>query len=41
MAACVPIGKKLVCRPWITGKDGKRIYAKWHGKRAFCFLVDE
>lgn len=30
----------LICRPWITLKNGVRIYAKDHGKRAFCFYVD-
>tara|TARA_B100001750_G_C14965785_1_gene330510 strand:+ start:45 stop:164 length:120 start_codon:yes stop_codon:yes gene_type:complete len=30
----------LVCRPWITVK-GKRIYARWYGKKAFCWTVDE
>ncbi|MEM8833793.1 MAG: hypothetical protein AAGB32_04555 [Pseudomonadota bacterium] len=30
----------LICRPYITVK-GKRIYAKWYGKKAFCFHVDD
>lgn len=28
-----------VFRAWITAKDGTRIYAKDHGKRAFRFWV--
>ena len=31
--------RKLIYRPYITIK-GKRIYAKNHGKKAFCFWVD-
>lgn len=27
--------KKVVYRPHITIKDGRRIWAKWYGKRAF------
>ena len=34
-----PLGKKWVCRPWIT-RNGKRIYASSYGLKAFCFLVD-
>lgn len=30
-------GYEFIFRPWITGKDGKRIYPK-HG-RVFCFEV--
>lgn len=36
-----PPGKKLICRPYITRKDGQRIYASSLGKKAFCFYVDE
>lgn len=32
-------GYVLVCRPWITLKNGRRLYAKDVGKRAFCFWV--
>jgi hypothetical protein len=28
-----------VFRPWITLKNGKRLYAKHYGKRAFPLLV--
>lgn len=35
-----PPGKKWIFRPWIT-KDGKRIYARQYGKKAFPLLVDE
>ena len=31
----------LICRPWITLRDGSRLYARDRGKRAFCFYVDE
>lgn len=31
----------LICRPWITLRDGRRIYAKDYGKGAFCFEVDD
>ena len=27
--------KKVVYRPYITTKDGRRIWAKWYGKKAF------
>ena len=30
-----------VCRPWVTTKSGKRIFASQYGKKAFCFLVEE
>ena len=30
----------LICRPYITTRNGKRIYAAEHGLRAFCFYVD-
>jgi hypothetical protein len=36
----VPPGKRLVFRPWITLPDGKRLYAKAYGKRAFPLLID-
>jgi len=32
-------GYKLIFRPWITTKDGKKIWAKWFGKRAFPIWV--
>ena len=34
-----PPGYKLIFRAWTTGRDGKRIYAKWYGKRGFPILV--
>ena len=34
-------GYVLVCRPFITTRSGKRIYAHWYGKKAFCFYVKE
>lgn len=36
----VPPGKRLIFRPWITTRGGRRIYAYWFGKRAFPLLVD-
>lgn len=30
-----------ICRPWITLKNGTRIYARTFKKRAFCFWVDD
>jgi len=30
----------IICRPWIT-KNGRRIYAKTYGLKAFCFKVRE
>lgn len=30
-------GYVWVCRPWITLRNGKRLYASSVGKRAFCF----
>lgn len=35
----VPDGYELVFRAWITGKDGRRIYAKEKGLRAWPLLV--
>ena len=29
----------FIFRPYITLKDGTRIYAWQHGKKAFCFAV--
>lgn len=34
----IPDGYKLIFRPWIT-KNGKRLYAKACGIRAFPILV--
>lgn len=31
----------LIFRPWRTTKDGKRIYAKAYGKKAFPIWVDD
>ena len=36
----VPPGKRLVFRPWITLRDGRRLYAHQCGKRAFPILID-
>ena len=30
----------LICRAWITLKNGKRLYAKAIGKRAICFYAN-
>jgi len=35
----VPPDKRLVFRPWIT-KNGRRIYARQYGLRAFPILID-
>jgi hypothetical protein len=29
----------IICRPFITLRNGKRLYAKDVGKQAFCFPV--
>ena len=29
---------EMVCRPYITLRNGKRIYAANYGLRAFCFM---
>ena len=34
-----PSGYRYVFAAYITTRDGRRIYASWYGKRAFCFLV--
>lgn len=31
----------LICRAFITLKDGTRLYAKQVGKKAFCWEVSE
>lgn len=35
----IPEGYQLVFRPWITLKDGTRLFARQFGKRAFPLLV--
>ena len=30
-----------ICRPYITTRNGKVIYASAYGLRAFCFEADE
>lgn len=32
-------GMELICRPWITLKNGQRLYAKNVGKKAFCWYA--
>ena len=34
-------GYVLICRPFITLKNGKRIFAHEYGKQAFCFWVPQ
>lgn len=34
------VKKMYIFRPWITTKDGTRIYAKNYGKKAFRIWVD-
>ena len=31
----------IICRPWITTRDGRRIHAEDYGKDAFCFEVEQ
>ena len=38
--APVPEGKELVCRAWITLRNGQRLYASQLGKKAICFYAD-
>lgn len=35
----IPEGYQLVFRPWITLKNGKRLFASQFGKRAFPLVV--
>lgn len=35
-----PPGKTKICRPYITLKNGRRLFAAAYGKEAFCFYVD-
>lgn len=42
MASLVPPpGKRIIYRPYITLKNGNRLYAKSVGKRAFPIVVDD
>lgn len=41
MPNAAPPGKKWVFRPYITKKDGTRLFASQFGKRAFPILVDD
>lgn len=34
-------GYRLIFRPWITTKDGKKIWAKAYGLKAFAIWVEE
>jgi hypothetical protein len=34
-------GYVLICRPYITLRNGKRLYASECGKQAFCFWVPQ
>lgn len=34
-------GYVLICRPYITLRNGRRIWARWYGKQAFCFWVSQ
>ncbi len=31
----------MICRPFITLKNGKVLYANKYGKKSFCFYVEE
>lgn len=35
----VPAGYRLVFRAWYTDRNGNRVYAKHHGKRAWPLLI--
>lgn len=37
----IPEGYVLIFRPWITLKNGKKLYASQVGKRAFPLVVKE
>lgn len=37
----IPEGYTVVFRPWITLKNGKKLYASQVGKRAFPLVVKE
>lgn len=39
MSDKVPPGYKLIYRAWTTTKNGRVIWAKWCGKKAFPILV--
>ncbi len=32
--------KVVIYRPYITTKDGRKIWATWYGKRAFRIVLD-
>jgi len=32
-------GYRLIFRPWTHTKDGRLIWAKWYGKKAFAIWV--
>ena len=34
------VDSMYIFRAWITDKNGQRVYAREHGKRAFRFWVD-
>lgn len=33
--------KRVIWRPWTTTRDGRRIYARTYGKKAFRIEVDQ
>lgn len=39
LALPIPEGYELVFRPWITLKNGKKLYASQIGKKAFPLIV--
>jgi len=32
--------RRYIWRPYFTTKDGRKVWAKWYGKRAFRIPVD-
>jgi len=39
MAETAKKDENIIFRPYITTKNGKKIYAKWFGKKAFPIRV--
>jgi hypothetical protein len=34
-----PTGERYIYRPYFTAKSGRRVYAKWYGKKVFKIRV--
>jgi hypothetical protein len=35
----IHLDTNIICRKWITTKNGKKIFAKDYGLQAFCFPI--